>query len=198
MTPRFHTLRIAEVRRETPEAVSLRFEVPRELAPDYAFTQGQHITLRARLDGEELRRSYSICAGVDDARAARGDQEGARRHVLHLREREPQARRRHRRAHAGGALSHRARRCQPQALRRLRRRQRHHPGALAHQDHAQARATQPFHPAVRQPPPVDRDVPGRAGGPEGPLSRPADPLQPVQSRASGSGAVQRPPRRRAK
>ncbi len=67
MTPRFHTLRIAEVRRETPEAVSLRFEVPRELAPDYAFTQGQHITLRARLDGEELRRSYSICAGVDDA-----------------------------------------------------------------------------------------------------------------------------------
>jgi ring-1,2-phenylacetyl-CoA epoxidase subunit PaaE len=67
MTPRFHTLRIAEVRRETPEAVSLRFEVPRELAPDYAFTQGQHITLRARLEGEELRRSYSICAGVDDA-----------------------------------------------------------------------------------------------------------------------------------
>jgi len=67
MTPRFHTLRIAEVRRETPEAVSLRFEVPHELAPDYAFTQGQHITLRARLDGEELRRSYSICAGVDDA-----------------------------------------------------------------------------------------------------------------------------------
>ena len=67
MTPKFHTLRIAEVRRETPEAVSLRFEVPRELAPDYAFTQGQHITLRTRLDGEELRRSYSICAGVDDA-----------------------------------------------------------------------------------------------------------------------------------
>jgi len=55
------------VRRETPEAVSLRFEVPGELAHDYAFTQGQHITLRAHLEGEELRRSYSICAGVDDA-----------------------------------------------------------------------------------------------------------------------------------
>jgi ring-1,2-phenylacetyl-CoA epoxidase subunit PaaE len=67
MTPRFHTLRIAEVRRETPEAVSLRFEVPGELAPDYAFTQGQHITLRVHLDGQELRRSYSICAGADDA-----------------------------------------------------------------------------------------------------------------------------------
>jgi ring-1,2-phenylacetyl-CoA epoxidase subunit PaaE len=67
MTPRFHTLRIAEVRRETPEAVSLRFEVPGELAPDYTFTQGQHITLRVHLDGQELRRSYSICAGADDA-----------------------------------------------------------------------------------------------------------------------------------
>jgi ring-1,2-phenylacetyl-CoA epoxidase subunit PaaE len=67
MTPKFHTLRIAEVRRETPEAVSLRFAVPKELAPEYAFVQGQHITLRTHLDGQELRRSYSICAGVDDA-----------------------------------------------------------------------------------------------------------------------------------
>jgi ring-1,2-phenylacetyl-CoA epoxidase subunit PaaE len=67
MTPRFHTLRIAEVRRETPEAVSLRFAVPQELAAEYAFVQGQHVTLRTHLQGQELRRSYSICAGVDDA-----------------------------------------------------------------------------------------------------------------------------------
>ncbi len=66
MTPRFHTLHIADVRRETPEAVSLRFEVPPELATDYRFIQGQHITLRTHLDGQEVRRSYSICAGVDD------------------------------------------------------------------------------------------------------------------------------------
>ena len=66
MTPRFHTLRIAEVRRETPEAVSLRFDVPAALAPEYAFVQGQHIALRTHLDGQEVRRSYSICAGVDD------------------------------------------------------------------------------------------------------------------------------------
>jgi ring-1,2-phenylacetyl-CoA epoxidase subunit PaaE len=66
MTARFHRLRIAEVRRETPEAVSLRFEVPAALARDYAFVQGQHVTLRAHLDGQEVRRSYSICAGVDD------------------------------------------------------------------------------------------------------------------------------------
>jgi ring-1,2-phenylacetyl-CoA epoxidase subunit PaaE len=66
MTPRFHTLRIAEVRRETADAVSLRFDVPAALRSEYAFVQGQHLTLRTRLDGEEVRRTYSICAGVDD------------------------------------------------------------------------------------------------------------------------------------
>jgi ring-1,2-phenylacetyl-CoA epoxidase subunit PaaE len=68
MTPRFHTLRIADVRLETPEAVSLEFEVPPALASDYAFVQGQHVTLKARIDGTEMRRTYSICAGVDDGR----------------------------------------------------------------------------------------------------------------------------------
>jgi ring-1,2-phenylacetyl-CoA epoxidase subunit PaaE len=66
MTPRFHPLRVAEVRRETPECVSLRFELPPELADEYRFTQGQHLGLRAVLDGEELRRSYSVCSGCDD------------------------------------------------------------------------------------------------------------------------------------
>ncbi|MBW7860145.1 MAG: phenylacetate-CoA oxygenase/reductase subunit PaaK [Rhodocyclaceae bacterium] len=66
MTPRFHSLRVAEVRRETPEAVSLRFEVPADLAEDYRFIQGQHLTVRHTIAGEQLRRSYSICAGVDD------------------------------------------------------------------------------------------------------------------------------------
>jgi ring-1,2-phenylacetyl-CoA epoxidase subunit PaaE len=67
MTPRFHTLRIAEVRRETADAISVCFDVPAALRPAYAFVQGQHLTLRTRLDGEEVRRTYSICAGVDDA-----------------------------------------------------------------------------------------------------------------------------------
>jgi ring-1,2-phenylacetyl-CoA epoxidase subunit PaaE len=66
MTPRFHSLRVAEVRRETPECVSLAFELPPELAGEYRFTQGQHLNLRATLDGEELRRSYSVCSGCDD------------------------------------------------------------------------------------------------------------------------------------
>ena len=66
MTPRFHRLRIRDVRRETPECVSLAFEVPAELANEYRFVQGQHLNVRAVLDGEEVRRSYSICSGVDD------------------------------------------------------------------------------------------------------------------------------------
>ena len=66
MTPKFHRLTIGEVRRETPDAISVRFDVPDDLAADYAFKQGQHLTLMASLDGEEVRRSYSICAGADD------------------------------------------------------------------------------------------------------------------------------------
>ncbi len=66
MNPKFHTLAIAEVRREIADAVSLRFDVPAELADDYRFVQGQHLTLKATINGQEVRRSYSICAGVDD------------------------------------------------------------------------------------------------------------------------------------
>jgi ring-1,2-phenylacetyl-CoA epoxidase subunit PaaE len=66
MTPKFHPLAIAEVRRETADAVSLRFDVPPALADDYRFVQGQHLNVRVRLDGEELRRSYSICSAPDD------------------------------------------------------------------------------------------------------------------------------------
>lgn len=66
MTPKFHSLRIADVRRETPDCISLAFAVPAALASDYAFVQGQHLGLRVELAGEELRRSYSICSGLDD------------------------------------------------------------------------------------------------------------------------------------
>ncbi|MBX9609128.1 MAG: phenylacetate-CoA oxygenase/reductase subunit PaaK [Gammaproteobacteria bacterium] len=62
----FHSLTVAEVQRETEDAVCLRFEVPPALAATFAFTQGQYLTLRRDLDGEDVRRSYSICSGVDD------------------------------------------------------------------------------------------------------------------------------------
>jgi ring-1,2-phenylacetyl-CoA epoxidase subunit PaaE len=64
--PRFHALRVADLKRESADAVSIAFAVPDALRDDYRFAAGQYLTLRARLDGEELRRSYSICAGPDD------------------------------------------------------------------------------------------------------------------------------------
>ncbi|MCG8597862.1 MAG: phenylacetate-CoA oxygenase/reductase subunit PaaK [Kiloniellales bacterium] len=67
---RFHALKIADVVRETEDAVVVAFELPAELAEDYAFVQGQHLTLRREIDGEDLRRSYSICNGVDEDRLA--------------------------------------------------------------------------------------------------------------------------------
>jgi ring-1,2-phenylacetyl-CoA epoxidase subunit PaaE len=65
-TPRFHALPIREIRRETPDAVSIAFAVPEDLAEAYRFEQGQYLTLRAVIDGEDLRRSYSICTGEDE------------------------------------------------------------------------------------------------------------------------------------
>ena len=63
---RFHALPVAEVRRETPDAVSVALAVPPELREAFRFTPGQYLTLRRVFDGEEVRRSYSICAGLDD------------------------------------------------------------------------------------------------------------------------------------
>lgn len=62
----FHRLPVADVRTETDDTVSLAFAVPEPLRPAYAFLPGQHLTVRLVLDGEELRRSYSICSGIDD------------------------------------------------------------------------------------------------------------------------------------
>ena len=60
--PKFHSLRIADVRQEIDDAVSIAFEVPVELASEYKFKSGQYLTLRANINGEEVRRSYSICS----------------------------------------------------------------------------------------------------------------------------------------
>lgn len=65
-TPRFHRLAVKDLRRETADAVSLTFAIPDELKDDYRFSPGQYLTLRTMMDGEEVRRSYSICSGPDD------------------------------------------------------------------------------------------------------------------------------------
>lgn len=63
-TPVFHPLRVVEVSPETDDAVSVTFDVPEELADAYRYLPGQHVTLRATIDGEDVRRSYSICANA--------------------------------------------------------------------------------------------------------------------------------------
>jgi len=63
---KFHSLMIADVARETRDAVAITFEVPPSLKEAFRFVQGQHLTLRADVAGEDLRRSYSICSAVQD------------------------------------------------------------------------------------------------------------------------------------
>ncbi|MEZ4962458.1 MAG: 1,2-phenylacetyl-CoA epoxidase subunit PaaE [Saprospiraceae bacterium] len=64
--PKFHSLVVKDIRRETADCVSVGFNLPEELKPEYAFTQGQHLTLKTELNGEEVRRSYSICSSPMD------------------------------------------------------------------------------------------------------------------------------------
>jgi ring-1,2-phenylacetyl-CoA epoxidase subunit PaaE len=66
MSTIFHPLRVRAVEPDTEEAVVVTFEVPSELQSAFGFTQGQYLTLRKEIAGQDLRRSYSICAGVDD------------------------------------------------------------------------------------------------------------------------------------
>jgi len=76
---KFHALRIADCRPETRDAIVVTFEVPSEQRDAFRFVQGQHLTLRAQLEGEEARRSYSICAAPDEGRlriAIKRDPEG--------------------------------------------------------------------------------------------------------------------------
>ena len=66
MSDTFHPLTVLEVRPETADAVTLRLRAPANAVDAFAFRPGQYLTLRAGIGGEELRRSYSICAAPAD------------------------------------------------------------------------------------------------------------------------------------
>ncbi len=66
MALHFHPLRVRSVRPESEEALVVAFDVPPELAEQFRFTQGQHLTLRRAIAGNEERRSYSICAAPSE------------------------------------------------------------------------------------------------------------------------------------
>lgn len=62
----FHPLRVKKVEQETEDCVAIEFDVPAELKEAFRFTQGQNLTIRKVLNGEELRRNYSICTSPFD------------------------------------------------------------------------------------------------------------------------------------
>lgn len=62
MTPKFHALKIKDVIRETDDAVSISFDIPAEIKNEYSYKSGQYLTLRADINGEDIRRSYSLCS----------------------------------------------------------------------------------------------------------------------------------------
>lgn len=66
MAPKFHALTIKSATRDTADAARLTFHIPDDLRVAYRFTPGQYLTLRATINGEDTRRSYSICSALSD------------------------------------------------------------------------------------------------------------------------------------
>ncbi len=62
----FHNLRVKDIYKETDDCSVITFDVPLELSKEFQFRQGQHLTLKADLEGEDTRRSYSLCSGPTD------------------------------------------------------------------------------------------------------------------------------------
>lgn len=63
---KFYPLTVSQIRRETEDAVSIAFDVPAEWTEKFSFVPGQYLTLKTTIDGEEVRRSYSICAAPNE------------------------------------------------------------------------------------------------------------------------------------
>jgi ring-1,2-phenylacetyl-CoA epoxidase subunit PaaE len=65
---KFHALTVKDITRETADCVSVSFDIPQQLANDFKYIQGQYITFKLHIDGQEIRRSYSVCSSpITDA-----------------------------------------------------------------------------------------------------------------------------------
>lgn len=62
----FHSLKVSQVEPETDSAIKVSFDVPPELAATFDYKQGQYLTLQSSVEGTPIRRSYSICSGIND------------------------------------------------------------------------------------------------------------------------------------
>lgn len=80
MSVHFEKIRVKQVRRETPDCISVSFDIPEELKNAFFYKQGQHLTLRTFINGEEIRRSYSLCSAPieDEWRVAIKQSDGGR------------------------------------------------------------------------------------------------------------------------
>lgn len=61
MAVHFHRLKIKDIKKETADCVSISFDIPETLTALFEFKEGQNITIKGNIDGEEIRRSYSLC-----------------------------------------------------------------------------------------------------------------------------------------
>lgn len=66
MSAHFHSLVISKIERETPDCVSISFSIPANLASEFQFKQGQSIAIKTKINGQDIRRNYSICSSPLD------------------------------------------------------------------------------------------------------------------------------------
>ena len=66
MSIHFHPLRVKKIQKETADCVSVEFDIPESLTESFQFKQGQSLTMRTIINGEEVRRTYSICSSPSD------------------------------------------------------------------------------------------------------------------------------------
>lgn len=62
----FHTIKVADIYKETKDTVVISFDVPNHLKDKFQFKQGQHLTIRKEINGEDIRRNYSLCSSPLD------------------------------------------------------------------------------------------------------------------------------------
>ena len=70
MSKQFYTLTVSAIHQETADAVSIFFEIPADLSQQFKYTQGQYLTIKANIKGEEVRRAYSMCSSPLDKELA--------------------------------------------------------------------------------------------------------------------------------
>jgi ring-1,2-phenylacetyl-CoA epoxidase subunit PaaE len=66
MAVHFHKLAVKNIVKETSDCVSIEFDVPENLKEEFQYTQGQNINIKTTINGEEIRRTYSICASPQE------------------------------------------------------------------------------------------------------------------------------------